>query len=195
MSGSISLRIPHLRLPTRRRRHRERGTTAIELGFLLLPFLMLIFGIIELSLSFFANKSLDNAVQEAARLIRTGQAQEFKVDPDDPDAMLAITEDEMKQLICDIARTLPRCMQNLELDARSADRFADLPLPGTFKADGTVDPDSLTSWNLGVGDDIVLLSAYYGFKIVGMTDFHNLKTQADGTETIISAIAFVNEPF
>ena len=54
-------------------RDRE-GTTAIEFGFVAIPFFLLLFGLIEIGLSLFADQILNNAVLDAARLIRTGQA-------------------------------------------------------------------------------------------------------------------------
>ncbi|RYE39513.1 MAG: pilus assembly protein, partial [Hyphomicrobiales bacterium] len=53
----------------------DRGVTIIEFGILALPFFTIIAAILETSLVFFAGQILDSAVQDAGRLIRTGQMQ------------------------------------------------------------------------------------------------------------------------
>lgn len=61
----------------------ERGMVAVEFGLLAAPFFMLLMGLIEVSLSFAAGVVLEGASADAARLIRTGQAQTSA----DPEAM------------------------------------------------------------------------------------------------------------
>ncbi len=52
-----------------------RGVTAIEFAMVAMPFMMLLFGIIGVGLYFFTTFTLENAVEQASRLLRTGQAQ------------------------------------------------------------------------------------------------------------------------
>ena len=52
-----------------------RGTAGIEFGIVALPFFALMFAIIEVSLIYFGNVTLENGMNEAARLVRTGQLQ------------------------------------------------------------------------------------------------------------------------
>jgi Flp pilus assembly protein TadG len=70
----------------------ERGTTAIEFAMVIGPFLFLLFGIISTGFYFFIVFSLEHAVESAARVIRTGQAQTQQ-----PNAMTAT---EFKSLVC-----------------------------------------------------------------------------------------------
>ncbi len=56
-------------------RRDEKGVTAVEFGLLSLPFFAIIGAILETSLIFMASQILDSAVNDSARLIRTGQAQ------------------------------------------------------------------------------------------------------------------------
>ena len=53
----------------------QRGSAAIEFGFVAIPFLALTFAIIETALVFFAGQTLEAAAASASRLIMTGQAQ------------------------------------------------------------------------------------------------------------------------
>ena len=58
-----------------RLRRNEDGITAVEFGFVAIPFLILFMGLLEVGLVFFGNMTIEHAVTEASRLIRTGQAQ------------------------------------------------------------------------------------------------------------------------
>jgi Flp pilus assembly protein TadG len=78
----------------RKWRGRESGTTAIEFSLLLMPYLMLSLGIIELSVMFTAASVLEGATGSAARLIRTGQLQQGgSVNP----------ESEFRDAMCEFA--------------------------------------------------------------------------------------------
>ena len=65
----------HLRSPriVRRFNKDREGTTAVEFAILAFPFFLLLFGIIECSLLFFAGQMLESAVDDVGRKIRTGQ--------------------------------------------------------------------------------------------------------------------------
>ena len=69
-----------LRASPRRFARHQRGAVAVEFGLILLPFLALMFGIMETALVFFADQTLETAVADSARLIMTGQAQTQNLD-------------------------------------------------------------------------------------------------------------------
>ena len=50
----------------------DDGAAAVEFAFVAIPFLMLVFGIIELGLLFLVSMSLENALMTVDRGIRTG---------------------------------------------------------------------------------------------------------------------------
>ena len=64
------------KLLTRRLRNDERGSAAVEFAIVALPFLLLLVGLISISLYFFTNFTMESAVLNAARAIRTGQLQQ-----------------------------------------------------------------------------------------------------------------------
>lgn len=55
--------------------HQRRGAAAVEFALIALPFLALIFAILESALVFFAGQTLETAAAEAGRFVMTGQAQ------------------------------------------------------------------------------------------------------------------------
>src|SRR5580698_6774733 len=68
-------RLDRLRAALTRFRSGRGGSTAVEFAMLALPFLGLLFGIIELGMIYLISTTLDNATTDAARQIRTGQLQ------------------------------------------------------------------------------------------------------------------------
>src|SRR5260370_17565881 len=59
----------------RRFLRRQDGAVAVEFALVLLPFLAVMFAIMETALVFFAGRTLETALADSARLILTGQAQ------------------------------------------------------------------------------------------------------------------------
>ncbi len=53
----------------------EEGATAVEFALVATPFLALLIAIIQTMIVFFAQRSLDEVVSQASRVIQTGQAQ------------------------------------------------------------------------------------------------------------------------
>jgi Flp pilus assembly protein TadG len=68
-----------LRTCARKLARDKEGVTAIEFALVALPFFTVVFAILELGLAFIVNRMVDNAVIEASRMIRTGQASGAKV--------------------------------------------------------------------------------------------------------------------
>ena len=68
----------------------RRGTVAIEFALIALPFFLLIFAIIEVSLSFTAQQVMSNATDDIARQLRTGEIT----------AATHRAPDKLKQTVC-----------------------------------------------------------------------------------------------
>lgn len=103
----------------RRFRDEESGVTAVEFAILALPFFVLLFGIIECSIIFFAGQMLESSVDDVARRIRTGQLDN------------SLTASDFKTEMCDSAAMLFDC-NKIHVDLQVAATFKDLqdpPLP------------------------------------------------------------------
>ncbi|CAN0563127.1 unnamed protein product, partial [Laminaria digitata] len=89
------------------------GATAIEFAMLIIPFSLLVFAILESSISFAAQQVMSNAGDTIARQIRTGQLR-----PAD------LNEDKLKTLICEDLKILvaDNC-PGLEVDLREFPTF------------------------------------------------------------------------
>ena len=168
-------------------RRDERGVTAIEFGILALPFFMLVFAIIETSMMFFAGQILDSGVQDASRLVRTGQAQTAAWDDDD-----------FRDELCGRLYGLFDC--NL-LRIRTS-------VVGDFTSATVLTPvevgedcDDECEWTLeedyspGEASEVVLVQAWYKWPTIVNLPGFNLQNQPDGTRLLGAVRVFRNEPF
>ena len=91
-------------------RRNEDGVTAIEFGIIAAPFLFLIVALLETALVHMTSLDLENAVKDASRQIRTGQAQ-----------VAELTAVQFKQLVCDKTVLIGDCKttDKLVIDVRS----------------------------------------------------------------------------
>lgn len=166
-------------LPRRFRRD-TRGATAVEFGLLALPFIALMAGIIELGITYFADNALDTATSEAARLIRTGQAQQKGFDAA-----------AFRSHVCDGLKPVFDC-NNLKVDVRTSPDFSSITTAPPIKADGTID-DSKLKYDAGHGTDIVIVRVFYAWPAV--LNFIDSKSAANGKHILAAVATFRNEPF
>lgn len=161
------------------RRDRE-GTTAIEFAIVAMPFLALIFAILEFGLAFFVNRVLDNAVFESARLIKTGQAKQF-------------SETQFKDAVCERLTDFLCNEDRLDIDVRAFSSFAAISLPELTDEDGNFNDNS--SYTASSGGQIVVVRVIYRWPMFTSL----LQTSAGDTgnmeRLLTSAAVFRNEPF
>lgn len=166
----------------------EDGTTAVEFGLIAAPFLALMFAIIQVGLIFFSGQVLDGATVEAARLIRTGQAQAS-----------GFTAADFRDAICNNSGTLFDCHSNLKVDVRTYTDFASANM-GKPVEDGELD-DSNFTFDMGGREEIVVVRAFYEWPVwvplmaVPGKAGVELGDLANGNFMLSSAITFRNEPF
>lgn len=160
----------------------RRGATALEFALVALPFFSLMLAIFETTAVFFATSTLENAVSDAARQIRTGQVQSANM-----------TGIQFKALIC--AKTVPllACDENLTVDVRSFANFQAVNFPAPLDANKNfqIQPQ----FTPGQAGDIVLVRVFYTWKVVTPLIGATLANMVDNKRLISTATAFRNEPF
>jgi Flp pilus assembly pilin Flp len=168
--------------PWRRFARNEKGATAIEFGLIAVPFIGLMFAILEIGLFFFAQQTLETAVQMSARLIRTGIAQEQNLNSSD-----------FKQTICDRVGVLFRC-DNLKIDVRLIDTFDSSNPPLPLDENGKlIDQDFI--YTPGHGGEIVLVRVFYEWPSLTKGIYFSLANTGSGKYLMVATAAFKNEPF
>ncbi len=163
---------------------RERsGATAVEFAFVGIPFFLALFAILEVAFVFLGDITLSNAVTEAARLIRTGQAQDQGFD-----------QAQFKEAICQRVAILPGCRAKLQLDVRTFNEFAEAQIPPPLDEEGNLDNTGF-AFQMGSGGDIVLVRVYYEWDLIAKIPGIGLGNMGNGNHLLSSVALFRNEPF
>ena len=158
----------------------REGTTAVEFAILAFPFFLLLFGIIECSLLFFAGQLLESAVDDVGRKIRTGQLDD------------TMTAQEFKTEICDATSILFDC-DKLDVDLRVAATFDDLDNPPE-PVGGEIDHSSY-SFTAPCPEQIAMVTVSYEWPV--FTDYVSAQiSNLNSGNALLNAIAvFRTEPY
>lgn len=172
----------------------DRGFTAVEFALVIGPFLAILFAILEVALVFFASSALDNAVAQAARTIRTGEAQSAN---EGAQALL--------ERICDKLPVFVVC-NDLVLDVRSFDTFgeASAGAGSPLNGDGDLIGQCEAQFSMPGNSQVALVTVYYRWrliaslpnpsKFIGLSGL-GLGNLPDGSRLISTSLAFRVEPY
>lgn len=157
------------------------GAAAVEFGMIALPFLFMLFSILEIGLIFVLDSVLDNATIETGRLVRTGQA-----------SAAGMTTAQFKTTLCGRMSIFESgCEARVSVDVRVIPQFATTP-PDPM-AGGTFNEGALTYAN-GVPGDLILVRAWYRHTLITPFLAQGLSRLNDGTARLMATTAFRNEP-
>ena len=168
-----------------RRFGRDRsGNAMVEFGLVALPFFLLMFGLAEVTLIGFAQTTLDHAVTEVSRTIRTGEAQNA-----------GQTYDQIQTQICtEMTALMPvTCAGNLFIDVHSFPSF--LSVTNNSPIQGGNFDSSGFNYDAGTSSSIVVVRAYFRWHIITpmfQTVFANV---SGGDRILASTMMFRNEPY
>ncbi len=166
----------------RRFKDSEDGVAAIEFGMLALPFLMLIFAILETAIGFFAAQVFESGVDTVGREIRTGQVQSDTT-----------TATQVRNKICEKTWGLFEC-GSIQLDVKTYVNFPDAPLTTPRDADGNFDSSGL-SFDTGSAGSTVIVRAFYEWPVFLDILWQNVTGLSNGKRLLVATTAFQNEPF
>lgn len=173
----------------RRFRRNTKGVVAIEFAMLALPFSMLVFAILESSISFAAQQVMTNITDDVARQFRTGQVRSADINP-------ATYPTKLRDMICQpLQIVVSQGCPGLEIDLRRHDTFAQAAAHKIkFKADGDLDSSDLKI-ELGQSQSKNQLRVFYRWPV--MTDLLRkaMSNMPDGTTLHYATVTWQNEPF
>jgi Flp pilus assembly protein TadG len=166
----------------------ETGTTAIEFAMVAAPFFMFIFAIVGVSFYFFINTSLDKGMDQASRLVRTGQAQNAKM-----------TVKDFKDKICSSAGGWIKC-NKVQVFVQKYPDWASVQPQACVDANGNVVANSapdgaLISQYSGSSSDIVMVTTCYKWEFPASIPYFKLGNMSDKSLMLQSSTAFRSEPF
>ena len=163
----------------------NRGAVAVEFAIILLPFLVMMFATVELGMVFMTSSTLQNATDEAARRIRTGEFQ-----------ATSTSKAQFKTLVCNSMSWLKNsCAANLNVDVQTFSSFGGIG--GAAAIDPTNYNPNNTCWSAGQAGDIVLVRTYYQWQIFTPFLDQSLVNMGNGSgkRLITGAASFRNEPW
>jgi Flp pilus assembly protein TadG len=178
---AVRSRRPVLAFVRRFVRH-KKGTTAIEFSIVVLPFIALLFAIIETAIVFFASQTLEAAVADSARLILTGQAQTG-----------GLNQTTFKNAVCARVYGMFDCANKMYIDVRKFSTFANVTMTSPVDANGNVINNF--TYDPGGPGDIVVVRLMYPFPIYLQLMGLKLADMAGNKRMLIATAAFRNEPY
>jgi Flp pilus assembly protein TadG len=154
----------------------RRGSVSLEFAAVAMPFFLLVCGTVELGLLAVNGAVLDGATREAARQIRTGQAQHSS----DPLATF-------RNRLCAEVSGMVDC-NRITFDVRSFPSFSSVSVPPLYDADGNLQP---TAFDAGQSSDVVVVRTTMRWNFVTPL----LSQVVGNSRNLISSFVFRNEPF
>jgi Flp pilus assembly protein TadG len=163
----------------------RRGSAAVEFALVVLPFFLLTFGLAEVAMIGFAQTSLNFAVSEVARQIRTGQAQ-----------LGGVTESEIKTQLCsELNNFIVMSCDGLYLDVNRFDSFTNASSGVASPVQNGQFQDPGFAYSPGSSSDIVVVRAYYRWKVMTPLFEPVFANVSNGERILVSTLMFRNEPF
>ena len=155
----------------------------VEFALIMVPFFVILFGIFEVGFVYWGTYELENATEEAARQIRTGQIQ--------GNGGAAA----FRAQVCSRVVLLSHCNEDLRIDVRNFNNYAAIetspasPLDkdGKLKDDFTFSPGGPRS--------IVLVSTFYQWPLINKMSSYSLSNMAGGDRLLQATAVFRNNSF
>lgn len=165
----------------------RRGSAAVEFALVAVPFFMLTFGLVEVLMIGFAQTSLDFAIAESGREIRTGRVQQN-----------GVSQAEVRTELCDQVNRFMvlTCDGNLFLDVDSFASFVDAnnAAANPIDEDGNFQTGGF-GFQPGTDSAIVVVRAYYRWEVITPLFEPVFANTGGGQRILISTMMFRNEPF
>lgn len=177
-------------------RRNQRGSAAVEFALVAPLFLALVFSILEAGWFFFINSAVEQANATAARLIRTGQAQNAT----DADGNPIYSQDAFYNEICRVVSNFGDCDKTLTVDVSRFATFdalaADVSDPVCRDQDDpTIQGAQFSAADYGVQNEIIRVRVCYLYNPVNPALGLKMKTGKHGFKQLVAQSIFRNEPY
>ncbi|MEO8301704.1 MAG: TadE/TadG family type IV pilus assembly protein [Rhizomicrobium sp.] len=177
----------------------EKGSVAIEFAMVAPVFLLMLMATIESGIVFFAQSALQNSVNDAARLVKTGQSACFSTDVNGN--CVGMTSDQFRKEVCDkVSVLLQTCTKdqngnsNLQFDIKAYNGGFGGVSNGS-PLDVNKDLPNMTAFNTGNACDVVLVRAFYRWPIITPGLGYLLANMKGSNHLLATAAAFRSEPY
>jgi len=160
----------------------QNGTAAVEFALIAVPFLALLFAILETALVFFAGQTLEAAVSDASRLIMTGQAQ-----------TAGYSQADFKTQVCNRIAGLFDCSGGVYVDVKQYSSFTSVNTASPV-TNGTFDTTKMAYVPGGPGC-IEVVTLYYQWPIYVSLLGNNLSNLNGSKRLLVATAVFRNESY
>lgn len=160
----------------------QNGTAAVEFALIAVPFLALLFAILETALVFFAGQTLEAAVSDASRLIMTGQAQ-----------TAGYSQADFKTQVCNRIAGLFDCSGGVYVDVKQYSSFTSVNTASPV-TNGTFDTTKMAYVPGGPGC-IEVVTLYYQWPVYVSLLGNNLSNLNGSKRLLVATAVFRNEPY
>jgi Flp pilus assembly protein TadG len=177
----------------RRLRSDDSGFSAVEFAIISMPFMLLLIGIMAVCLYFFTNFTMENAVWNAARAIRTGQMQQAG----GAYSGLSTTADKQnafKAIMCAKSPSFLDCANRAVVLVQSSTTFGGIVQP-SCSTNGTMIKQTAAAFSPGSASSVVLVTVCYPWKFGGKLPFFKVGNLDDGSLLMQASAAFRTEPY
>lgn len=174
----------------------QNGAAAVEFGFVALPFLMLMWAIIETGLMFWTNQVLEESLTQASRSLLTGESRSLYTSKS-----AAANASAFRDKVCERAALKLIDCTKLAVDVRAYDNFA-------AANTGTAGSNPLAGGGLNTGsfsytqpgsNQIVVVRAVLDYKLFltawASAELANIGGKGSGRRGLVASVAFRAEPF
>ena len=159
----------------------QQGAPAVEFALVAAPFVALMLAIMQVGLIYFAQESLESAVEQTARLVLTGQG-------------ASMTQTQFATALCNNSPGLFTCA-NFMIDLQPATSFANANVSQptlTFNGSGQV--SNTWQYNTGSPGNIMVMRVMYQWPVfLGPLGF-NLSNEPNSKLLMMATSVFRNEP-
>lgn len=172
-------------------RRSQDGATAVEFGFIALPFLFVLAAIFETALMFWTSQVLDEALSQTARRVLTGEANTRYASASASANALAFRND-----ICSRASSLIDC-EKVSIDVRSFASFAEARTGVDASnpiAAGGLNTNGF-SYNRPQPEQIVVVRAVLEYRLIFTQWSASLVNIGRNRRGIVATTAFRTEPW
>jgi Flp pilus assembly protein TadG len=177
----------------------NKGSVAIEFAMIAPIFLLMMMATIETGVIFFAQSALQNAVNDTARLVKTGQSACYSTDTNGN--CVGMTQDQFRKQICDSVKTLLRTCEkdangnsDLQFDVKAYSAgFGGVSNSSPLVGNGQL--PNLSDFDTGNACDVVLVRAFYRWPVFTPALNFLLDNMNGSNHLLSTAAAFRNEPY
>jgi pilus assembly protein Flp/PilA len=172
----------------RRFRRDAKGATAIEFGFLAMPFFFMLMMIVEMSLVFWTRQVLQEAVSQAARTILTGESRTLYT------GSATAQTAAFRDAVCARMNMSSTCSSRLFVDVQPMGAGFPAARAASMISAGAIDPSTFMMRPVAP-QEVAIVRVAYKMPVIAAGYFGGLSRLTNGDNVVQAVVAFQAEPY